>query len=485
MQEAAQRPRVRFAPSPTGHLHIGGARTALFNYLFARQSGGVFILRIEDTDAERSSEEMAQGILDGLRWLELDWDEGPIFQSRRRDLYRQTAQRLLSEQHAYRCFCSPRELEERKEASKQGPKVWSYDRLCRRLGTEQAEARAERGDPWVLRFKVPSGRKVRFKDWVYGKIEVESDNVEDFVLLRSDGMPTYHMAVVADDWDLRITHVIRGVDHLGNTIKHLLLYQALEADPPQHAHLPLILGTDRKRLSKRHGATSVGEYRRQGFLPAAMRNYLALLGWSPKDNQEFYPGNELIPAFDLKRVNKADAVFDRQKLEWMNGKHLSAQTAEQLEPLVRRALEASGLWDASRAGERRQWFLRVVDLLKPRMRTFPDFASLGRAYFTDDFDYDAEAAGRFLQPENRSELSAALTDLLEQYRQLGCFDVQSTETALREICQRRQVKPGALIGAVRVALTGHAVAPGIFDVIVVLGREAVLRRLDRVITFLQ
>ncbi|MEE8584311.1 MAG: glutamate--tRNA ligase [Acidobacteriota bacterium] len=477
--------RVRFAPSPTGYLHIGGARTALFNHLFARQTGGTFILRIEDTDAERSSPEMADGILRGLTWLELDWDEGPIFQSQRRELYHQVAQGLLEEGHAYRCFCTAQQLEERKAASGQGARAWSYDRLCRRLDGSEARRRAQAGQAHVLRLKVPTNRKIRFTDWVYGKVEVDSQTVEDFILLRSVGMPTYHLAVVADDSDLQITHVIRGADHLGNTVKHLLIYQALGIHPPHHAHLPLILGQDRKRLSKRHGAMSVLEFSKQGFLPAAMRNYLALLGWSPKSNQEIYQGRDLTQAFDLKRVNKADAVFDRQKLEWLNGKYLSAQAPEELEASVRQALQAAGLWKAAYEDERRQWFLEVIQLLQPRMKTFPEFADLGRAYFSDDFEYDPAAVERFLPAQGRSELAAALEGLHSRYSALHPFDLGSSEATLRETCHQHQIKPGALIGAVRVALTGHSVAPSIFEVIVRLGQQVTVDRLGRVIQFLR
>ncbi len=477
--------RVRFAPSPTGYLHIGGARTALFNYLFARQTGGSFILRIEDTDAERSSPEMTQGILTGLSWLGLDWDEGPIFQSERRDLHRQVGEKLLDGGHAYRCFCTSRQLEERKASFAGGENAWSYDGMCRRLDASDALRRAKDGQAHVLRLKVPTGRKVRFKDWVYGKVEVDSQTVEDFILLRSDGMPTYHLAVVTDDSDLGITHVIRGVDHLGNTVKHLLIYQALGIRPPHHAHLPLILGQDRKRLSKRHGATSVLEYSQRGFLPAAMRNYLALLGWSPKSNQEIYKGRELTQAFDLKRVNKADAVFDRQKLEWLNGKHLSDKAPDELEAPVRQALEKAGLWKQAYAAERHQWFLDIIRLLQPRMKTFSEFAELGRAYFSDDFEYEQAAVERFLPAQGQSELAAALEELRSHYSALHPFDLGSSEEALRETCRRHQIKPGALIGAVRVALTGHAVAPGIFDVIVQLGRQATVDRLGRVIQFLR
>ena len=278
--------RVRFAPSPTGFLHIGGARTALFNWLYARQNQGTFILRIEDTDVERSSQEMVEGILEGLSWLGLNWDEGPYYQSNRLELHRSMCDQLLAENKAYRCFCSPQLLKRKKEERLQGGGVWQYDGCCRELSQDESEDRIQSGQVFAVRFRVPPGQ-VSFEDAVVGRVKVESENIEDFVILRSDGLPTYHLSVVADDTDMRISHLIRGADHLANTSKHVLLYQALGQPLPSFVHLPLILGPDKKRLSKRHGATSVLEYRKQGFLAGALTNHLALLGWSPGEEREF------------------------------------------------------------------------------------------------------------------------------------------------------------------------------------------------------
>ncbi len=476
--------RVRFAPSPTGFLHIGGARTALFNYLFARQNQGQFILRIEDTDVARSSDEMTQGILDGLSWLGLDSDEGPIFQSERLNLYRRIADRLLAEGKAYRCFAPPEDLEKQKQDAQARGGNWRFDETSRNLSEAEAERRAAAEESHVVRFKVPDGRPIRFKDRVFKKIETPSEQVEDFVLLRSDGMPTYHLAVVADDIELGITDVIRGVDHLLNTNKHILIYLALGAKPPRFAHLPLILGNDRKRLSKRHGATSVTEYRNQGFLPGAVRNYLALLGWSPKQNREIFSDEELIAEFELGRVNKADAVFDLQKLEWMNGKLISDSSAEDLEPLVKEALEDAGLWQARWGGDDRQGFLNAIQLLKPRMRTLRDFATRGRPYFCEDYQYEPDAVSKFLK-DDLEALTLAIADLQDAYSRLEPFDLAGTEEVLRDIGRRRGVETGRLIGGVRVALTGSAVAPGLFDVIVHLGRERTTDRLRRAVEFLR
>ncbi len=480
--KAMHKVRVRFAPSPTGHLHIGGGRTALFNWLYARHCRGVFILRIEDTDTERSSEDMAEGILEGMRWLGLGWDEGPFYQSKRLDLYRSTCARLLKEGHAYRCFCPPKTLEEKKRQAQKAGHAWKYDGTCRALSDDQVQDLLAQSQPFALRFKVPPRETVHFKDTVYGEITVETDNVEDFVILRSDQAPTYHLSVVADDIDMEITHVIRGVDHLSNTSKHVLLYRALGEPIPVYAHLPLILGTDKKRLSKRHGATSVVEYRDQGILPSALRNYLALLGWSPGGDQEFFSDEELIAAFDLSRINKANAVFDPQKLEWMNGKAITESPAEAIEDGVRQVLEKASLWTPELAGAGRSRFLSVIDLLKSRIRKLTDFADFGRAFFTDNFDYEADAVQKYLtfgEADERERLERALLELAARYSDLEPFDLVSTEAVLREIGGNHGLKPGRFIGAVRVGLTGRAVAPGLFDVILALGRE---KSVDRIRT---
>ena len=463
--------RVRFAPSPTGHLHIGGARTALFNWLFARQKGGAFILRIEDTDEKRSSDPMVEGILEGLRWLGLQWDEGPYFQSSRLELYRATAERLMEAGHAYRDFGSTGESAKAAE-------------VFRDLARSESDRRAAAGEPFAIRFRVPESQSISFLDQVFGRVTVNSENIEDFVILRSDGYPTYHLSVVADDLDMRISHVIRGADHLSNTSKHVLLYQALQAPLPLFAHLPMILGPDRKRLSKRHGATSVTEYSQQGLLPVAVRNYLALLGWSPGDDAELLAGDELIDRFDLSRVNKADAVFDLSKLEWMNKRYLSSISAAELEPLLRPILEEEGLWRSSWETAERAELLGVIDLLKTRVGSLRDFPDYGRAFFTDDFSYADDAVERYLsagEPEGRERLVGGLRDLRNAYAALSPFDLESTERVLREIAGERQLKAGQLIGAVRVATTGRAQAPGLFDVLVTLGRPKTVDRLDRVI----
>ncbi|RMG44932.1 MAG: glutamate--tRNA ligase [Acidobacteria bacterium] len=470
--------RVRFAPSPTGYLHVGGARTALFNWLFARKHRGTFILRIEDTDVERSSEDMVEGILDGLRWLELYWDEGPYFQSQRLALYRQRAQALVQSGDAYYCFCSPEELAAKRQRAGEDPSRWQYDRSCRSLPQEVVRAKLQAGVPRAIRFKVPLDGSTVFEDRVYGRIEVHHQDIEDFVLLRSDGHPTYHLSVVVDDADMGISHIIRGADHLSNTPKQVLLYRAFGLDLPVFAHLPLILGPDRSRLSKRHGATSVTAYREMGFVPAALRNFLALLGWSPGDTkQEIFSTEELIERFSLEAISKSNAVFDFDKALWMNGQYLRAMSAEQLEPLVREELKKADLWRDELADEKRAWFLHLIDLLKVRARTLKYFVEAGRPYLSDDYPIEPKAMKNLRHPELRE----LLPELARRFERLHPFTLETTERALRELAAERGVKAGLLINAVRTALTGSAVTPGIFDVIVAIGRERTVQRLRRAV----
>ncbi len=468
--------RVRFAPSPTGFLHIGGARTALFNWLFARNQEGVLVLRIEDTDARRSQEDLAGGILEGLTWLGIEWDEGPHFQSRRTPLYREVAESLLTSGAAYYCFCKNRP--EQRARAAQG-----HD--CPGLSQREAAARASR-QPAVLRFRAGREGTVSFRDIVYGTVSVESGNIEDFALMRPDGSPTYHLSVVADDLDMGITHVIRGADHLSNTSKQILLYQALDKPLPRFAHLPLILGADKSRLSKRHGATSVLEFQKDGFLPLALRNYLARMGWSPKTDQEFFSDRELIESFSLDRVNKANAVFDLQKLEWINGKVLGSTPLGTLEPLVRKTLGRQGLLQDEDPATEPAEFRRRVELLRGRARRLTDFGTRGRAFFSDRFDYDSQACSKHVNPSHAdwAVVRASLEELSARYAALPTFDLENTDSTLRAIARKHDLRAGRLIGAVRVALTGEAVAPGIFDVIVTLGRETVVIRINHLLSTL-
>ena len=467
-------PRVRFAPSPTGYLHVGGARTALFNWLFARRLGGVLVLRIEDTDVERSSDEMVEGILDGLRWLGLDWDEGPkiggpygpYFQSARLDRYRAMAERLVAEGHAYYCYCTPETLKAKRDAAEQAGAAWKYDRVCCALTRDEIAAREHEHAPRAIRFRVPDGI-TRFDDLVHGPIEFDGANIEDFVLLRSDGHPTYQLSVVSDDVEMKITHVVRGDDHISNTPKQILLYRAAGADIPKFAHVPLILGADKKRLSKRHGATSVTEYSRQGYLPEAMFNFLALLGWSPGDDREVLSRGELVAAFSLEGISGGNAVFNTEKLDWFNQQHLMRLAPGELGRRLQPWLDRAGLWNDEFLGDRHAWFFAVLELLKPRAKRLGDFAELGRFFFSDAIEYDEAAVEKHLRAPGMDEHLLALDESLAK---LEAFDAMSTEAVLRATAEARGVKAAALIHAVRVVLTGKTVSPGLFDVLALLGR---------------
>ena len=468
-------PRVRFAPSPTGYLHVGGARTALFNWLYARHFGGTLVLRIEDTDLERSTNEMVEGILQGLRWLGIQWDEGPYYQTQRVELYRTAAAKLISSGAAYYCFCSKEELEKRRAKAAEEGRPPKYEGTCRRLSREDAQRRKEAGEPAAVRFAIPESGSTHFDDAVFGKVEFANSEIEDFVLLRSDGSPTYHLSVVADDIDLRITHIIRGADHISNTPKQVLLYGALGAPLPVFAHVPLILGPDKTRLSKRHGATSVMAYREEGIVPEAFRNYLALLGWSaPEGTAEILGDGELIRLFNLEGISRSNAVFDRAKLDWFNTEYIRSYSAEHLLPLIEDEWKKSGVEVGSQP---RPWLLSTIELLKPRARSLKDFAGSFRAFFSDEFEADPAAVEKFLKDANVRQL---LIDLGERYARLGDFTEQETERVLREFANEKGVKAGALINGARVALTGQSVAPSLFAVMAALGKDKVAGRLASV-----
>jgi glutamyl-tRNA synthetase len=438
-------PRLRFAPSPTGYLHVGGARTALFNWLYARRHGGVFVLRIEDTDAVRSSDEMVTGILDGLRWLGLDWDEGPevggphapYLQSHRLDKYRAAAERLLA-----------------------------VDRAVR--------------DDGAIRFNVPAG-KTSFTDLVHGPIEFDNEHIEPFVILRSDGHPTYHLSVVVDDIDMAITHVVRGDDHISNTPKQVLLYQSLDAATPQFAHVPLIMGPDKKRLSKRHGATSVMDYQRQGYIREGMTNFLALLGWSPgSSDEELFSVQELIERFTIEGISGGNAVFNTEKLDWFNHQHLlrltDADLVQRLEPLLR----AGNLWRPTLETSDSPWLRKVLALLKPRAKKLTEYVEGLRPFLDAPIEYDQEAVSKHLSVAGlRGHVQALYAAL-----QTAAFDEASLEQALRRLADERGVKAGVLIHATRIAMTGRMVSPGLFEMLVLLGRERVLARLQALSEFL-
>ena len=481
-----QKPRVRFAPSPTGYLHVGGARTALFNWLFARHEGGTLLLRIEDTDVERNRPELVDGILEGLKWLGIEWDEGPFFQSRRLPLYTAAAERLLASGAAFPCYCKATAYaggdaadEQEGEGDDEVPKAPKIAACsCRDLSQADRSAREREGIIRAVRFRVPRTGATLFDDAVFGPREMQNEEIEDFVLLRSTGLPTYQLSVVVDDIDMRITHILRGADHLSNTPKQVMIYQALGATPPVFAHVPLILGADRKRLSKRHGATNVGSYAEEGFLPEAFRNFLALLGWSPGDDTEYIRTHELIERFSLAGVSRTNAIFDRAKLEWFNTQYLQKPPVEDLLPYVEAELKRAGLWDGSQASQDRAWFARAVDLIRPRTRLLGDFTTWARAFFADDFGYDADAREKFWKDERLPAMLAKLADALDA---LPDWNHDACDATSRAVAAAEGVKAGLLINATRVAIVGRAVAPPLFDTMVVLGKDRVVERLRRAV----
>jgi glutamyl-tRNA synthetase len=463
-------PRLRFAPSPTGYLHVGGARTALFNWLYARHYGGTLILRIEDTDLERSTPEMVDGILEGLRWLGIDWDEGPFFQTQRMELYRAAAGHLINTAHAYYCFCTKEQLEQQRA---QGVSEGRATRdACRHVSRDEAKRRVEFGEAAAIRFAVPEGGNTAFDDAVFGRVEFANSEIEDFVLLRSDGVPTYHLSVVVDDIDMRMTHVVRGADHLSNTPKQMMLYEALGKPQPVFAHLPLILGPDKTRLSKRHGATSVIAYKEEGIVPEAFRNFLALLGWTPPNStQEILHDRELIDLFELSNVQKSNAVFDRSKLDWFNTEYIRATPATLLLPLIEDEWKKVGIIPFQTSREAME---TTVDMVKARARNLKDFATLCRAYFTDAFEIDPAAREKFLKDP---AVRTMLVELASLYAQAPEFTETSTEQVLRDFATEKNVKAGGLINGARVMLTGQGVAPSLFAVMVNLGQERTVARL--------
>jgi glutamyl-tRNA synthetase len=447
----------------------------------------VFVLRIEDTDVERSSADMVTGILEGLRWLGMDWDEGPevggphapYFQSARLDQYRAAAARLVAAGRAYPCYCSAERLRAERERAEQRGDAWQYDRACLQLPAERVAELDASGAARAIRFRVPDDARPSFDDAVHGRIEFEAANIEDFVIQRSDGHPTYHLSVVVDDAEMAITHVIRGDDHISNTPKHVLLFEALGAPLPQFAHVPLILGADKKRLSKRHGATSVMEYERQGYLPEAMVNFLALLGWSPGDDRELISAAELIDQFALAGISGGNAVFNTDKLDWMNGQYIARLPIEELARAVRPLLADAGVGGA--LIDEPGTFNRLLELLQPRAKRLTDFVEQARPLVTEPVEYATDAIEKHL---STSDLAAHVTALHDALSSTAPFDEEHVEAAVRGAAAERGIRAGTLIHATRVALTGRTQSPGLFDVVVWLGRERTLRRLDQLVRFL-
>ncbi|HSA55113.1 MAG TPA: glutamate--tRNA ligase, partial [Gemmatimonadaceae bacterium] len=469
--------RLRFAPSPTGYLHVGGARTALFNWLYARKHGGQFLLRIEDTDRARSTDESTRAIFDGLHWLGLSWDEEVVYQGANLERHQRDARRLLETGHAYRDFTPAAELERRrKEAEAQG-QVFKFERRLAELAPGEGERRAASGEAFAIRFRVPEGT-TEWDDLVHGTIAFPNKDVDDFIVLRSDGTPVYNMAVVSDDIAMGITLVMRGDDHISNTPKQIMLYRALGAPLPGFAHLPMIHGMDGRKLSKRHGATAVGDYQHHGILPQAMCNFLALLGWSPGGDREIMSMQEMIELFSAEGLLRKASIFDPKKLEWMNGQHLARIALEELSQIVAPLIVEAGLATPRELEERHDWWLQLLDLLRVRSRTTHEIVRMAEPYFRDEIGYDAEAVAKhWKDPRDTADVLTGARQRLATAE----WTAGALETALRTLAEERGVGSGRIFQPLRIALTGVSVSPGMFDILLILGRERSLLRIDRAI----
>ncbi|MEO5902616.1 MAG: glutamate--tRNA ligase [Gemmatimonadaceae bacterium] len=482
MTDTPGRPRLRFAPSPTGYLHVGGARTALFNWLYAKHYDGEFLLRIEDTDKARSTEESTRAIFDGLHWLGLDWQEQVVYQGANLERHQNDARSMLEGGTAYRCFCTQAELEVRRKEAESRKESFKYDRRCDRLTADQIESRVSSGDPFVIRFRIPEGT-TSWNDLVHDTIKFPNKDLEDFVILRSNATPIYNLAVVSDDIAMGITLVMRGDDHISNTPKQILLYRALNAELPVFAHLPMIHGMDGKKLSKRHGATAVGDYQHEGLLPGAMLNFLALLGWSPGEDREVMTMDELIELFTPDGLQRKAAIFDTKKLEWMNGQHLSRVPLEDLEPRVTPLMIAGGLIDDKTVADRREWYMSLLDMLRVRARTMDDIVRQAEPYFLDSIEYDAEAVGK--NWKNTGAAADILSATSGALAAVSEWKAEPLEASLRSLAESRGVAAGKVFQPLRLALTGLSVSPGIFDVLVMQGRDLALRRLENAVSWLR
>jgi len=469
--------KVRFAPSPTGHLHIGGVRTALFNYLYTRKLKGQFVLRIEDTDVERSTPEMAEEIIRGLAWLGIEWDEDPYYQSQHFDAYKKIATRLLEEKKAYRCFCTPEKIEERRKNS--GGEIFKYDRKCYNLTETGIEQNVERSIPFVIRFFIPDGM-TRFKDRVHKEMEINNAELDDYVLLKSDGSPTYHLSVVADDNSMEISDVIRGDDHISNTFKQVLLFRALNLKPPKYTHLPLILGEDKKKLSKRHGETSVLEFKNKGYLPEAIITYLSQLSWLPGDDRQIFPMKELIRRFDMQKLSKNNPVFDYNKLRFLNSRAIRQKDPEEIYNLLNEDKNFAAVF-AEFSLEKK---IALIELVKPRMKILPEFKEKFYIYLNKEgLDY-RESELEKINMNDRKVSREHLDFLLRELESVTVFTGENVEETLRQCSEKSGVKAADLIHPARVALTSETVSPSVFEVFAFLGKEESIKRIKQFIAFL-
>ncbi len=481
---------VRFAPSPTGYLHIGGARTAIFNWLFAQKTGGKLILRIEDTDVERSTEDSIRGIIESLKWLGITWDEGPYFQTQFIEEHLAAARKLLESGHAYKCFCTIEELEHKRQEALRQKKDLKYDGTCRNLTPEAVAEKEAAGVPYTIRMKVPKGEgTVCFEDIVYGTIENKYKDIEDFVIVRSNGQPLYLLSNSVDDIRDRITHVIRGQDGLSNTHRQILIYQALEAPVPQFAHMSLTLDPKKAKISKRkHGEmVAVHFYKEHGFLPWAFVNFLVLLGWATPESREIFSKEELIEAFSLQGISRANSIFNVKKDDpkyftdpkaiSINAHYLRELPVEEIEPYVRAELKKAGIWDPEYENARHRWFLETLELIRSRFHVTTDFGDRGRAYFSDDFPIESRALKKNIS--KHPELKNWLPMLADRLEGLERFSTAETESVIREMAETLEINPGVLINGIRTVVTGQLAGPGMFDVLITIGQRRVVERLRK------
>lgn len=481
--------RVRFAPSPTGYLHIGGARTALFNWLFARSQGGKLVLRIEDTDQDRLKEDSVSQIITSLKWLGLSWDEGPevggpvgpYFQSERFDIYRKYCQQLIDEGKAYYCFCSAEDLAEQREKQRALKQPFHYARTCRDIPPEEAKKRVENGESYSVRIKVPLEGTIGFHDMIHGDIQFDVNQYDDFVIMKSSGIPTYNFAVVVDDHLMGMTHVLRAEEHVSNTPKQLFIYQALGWEAPQFGHMPMILAPDRSKLSKRHGATSVEEFRSQGYLPEAIINYLTLLGWAPGNDEEIFSLEDTVKVFDFSKMSQKAAVYDVKKLTWMNGQYLSSLPLDRIVEAAIPFFKEKDLVDDAYLAAHKDYFAHLVDVVRVRVKTLAEVADASTYFFKDLDGYEEKGVEKHFKPGNASLLRKCHDKLAA----LPVFDLATTEQAYHEIADEMGISFGKVIHPTRLALTGRTFSPGMFDVMVLLGREKTLERLEKAIAFIE
>jgi glutamyl-tRNA synthetase len=473
--------RVRIAPSPSGYLHIGTARAALFNWLFARHHGGKFLLRIEDTDIERSSDEMVRVILDSLKWLGLESDEAPVFQSQRLDIYRKYVEKLLAKGKAYYCWCDPETLKQKQQRALAEKRPLRYDRTCYNLPEAEKRKNIESGKPAAVRLHIPE-KDIFFHDIILGEVKKSHADPDDFIIARSDGRAVYNLAVVVDDYEMGITHVIRGNDHVSNTFKQVLIYEALNLPKPEFAHIPLILNKKKAKLSKRDGATAVTDYHKMGFLKEAVINFIALLGWSPGDDREIMSIEEMIQAFTLERINPANAVFDTDKLTWMNGEYIRRTENYILADHLRPFLVESGLVTHLFINSRWDYILKYIALLKERCHLLTDFVARGFYFFTDSFEYDSEGVQKYFS-------AGAAIDYLEQWLKViekaEPYNIKTLEDALRSLAEQLKVKPAQLIHPTRLAISGMTKGPSLFDLMEVLGKDRCILRINKAIDYMK